>query len=79
MGLGWGGAQAGVSLSIAPTPGRTGRLEPNLSPTPSGLGSPPTKTTSPTLFLPGVPSYTSPGRPRRQLPGPPHPHPATPC
>lgn len=55
-GLGGWGHRLGVSLSIAPTPGRTGRLEPNLSPTPSSLGSPHTKTTSPTLFWLWVPS-----------------------
>lgn len=57
MGLGAWGHRLGVSLSIAPTPGRTGRLEPNPSPIPSSLGSPHMETASPTLFLPGVPSH----------------------
>lgn len=51
-----GGRRLRASLSATPTPGRTGRLELNPSPTPSGLGSPQTKTTSPSLFLPRVPS-----------------------
>lgn len=56
-GLGGVGAQLGISLSIALTPGRIGRLEPNPIPTPFSLGSPPIKTTTTTLFLPGVPSH----------------------
>lgn len=56
FGVGDGGRRLGASLSATPTPGRTGRLELNPSPTPSGLGSPQTKTTSPSLFLPRVPS-----------------------
>lgn len=81
-GLEGAGAQAGISLSIALAPGRTGRLEPNPSPTPSSLGSPHTKTTSPTLFVPGGslplkigPPLKSPGSHFRLLPHPPHPHP----
>lgn len=53
---GGGGRRLRASLSATPTPGRTGRLELNPSPTPSSLGSPQTKTTSPSLFLPRVPS-----------------------
>lgn len=53
---GWG-HRLGVSLSIVPTPGRTGRLEPNPTPAPTSLGSPHTKITFLALFLPGVLSH----------------------
>lgn len=79
MGLEGGGHRLGVSLSTAPTPGRTGRLEPNPSPAPSSLGSPCSKITFPALFLGLFPPEERWRESFQTLSRPPHPHLTIPC